>query len=75
MAPDEEHKVKVQEKVPFYKLFIFADSLDRTLMIIGLICAMANGMGQPLMTLIFGKMINAFGSTDPSHTVKEVSKV
>ncbi|XP_047154645.1 ABC transporter B family member 9-like [Vigna umbellata] len=75
MAPDEEHKVKVQEKVPFYKLFTFADSLDRTLMIIGLICAMANGMGQPLMTLIFGKMINAFGSTDPSHTVKEVSKV
>jgi len=75
MAADEDHRTKVQEKVPFYKLFTFADRLDRTLMIIGLISAMANGMAQPLMTLIFGKMINAFGSTDPSLIVKEVSKV
>jgi len=75
MVPDEEHKAKVQEKVPFYKLFTFADSLDRTLMFIGLICAMANGMAQPLMTFIFGKMINAFGSADPSLVVNQVSKV
>ncbi|KAH1102780.1 hypothetical protein AAZX31_13G204200 [Glycine max] len=76
MAQDEEAaKVKVEEKVPFYKLFTFADHLDMTMMIIGVISAMANGMSQPLMSLIFGKMINAFGSTDPSHIVQEVSKV
>jgi ATP-binding cassette subfamily B (MDR/TAP) protein 1 len=36
---------------------------------------MANGLAQPLMTLIFGKIINAFGSSDPSDVVKQVSKV
>ncbi|AES64094.2 ABC transporter B family protein [Medicago truncatula] len=72
---DEENKPKAEEKVPFYKLFNFADKLDVILMIIGFICAVANGLSQPLMTLIFGKLINTFGSTDPSHIVKEVSKV
>jgi ATP-binding cassette subfamily B (MDR/TAP) protein 1 len=66
---------KSNQKVPFYKLFTFADSLDVTLMIIGTISAAANGMTQPIMTLILGKMINIFGSTDPHHIVKEVSKV
>jgi len=37
------------------------------------ICAAANGLSQPLMALIFGKLINTFSSTDPSHIVKEVS--
>ncbi|WJX22540.1 ATP-binding cassette sub- B member 9 [Trifolium repens] len=65
---------KSNQKVPFYKLFTFADSLDVTLMIIGTISAAANGMTQPIMTLILGKMINIFGSTDSHHIVKEVSK-
>uniref|UniRef100_A0A151UEM9 ABC transporter B family member 9 n=1 Tax=Cajanus cajan TaxID=3821 RepID=A0A151UEM9_CAJCA len=72
----KEQKANVNdEKVPFYKLFAFADGLDVTLMIVGCISAMANGLAQPLMTLIFGKVINAFGSTDPSLIVNEVSKV
>ncbi|XP_061356075.1 ABC transporter B family member 9-like [Gastrolobium bilobum] len=74
-AQEEARKPKVVEKVPFYKLFSFADRLDVTLMIIGTICAVANGFSQPLMTLIFGKLINTFGTTDPSHIVKEVAKV
>lgn len=76
--PDDHEghvKPKVDEKVSFFKLFTFADNLDRTLMIIGVICAMANGWSQPLMTLIFGKLINTFGTTDPSHIVEEVYKV
>ncbi|XP_019439667.1 PREDICTED: ABC transporter B family member 9-like [Lupinus angustifolius] len=76
MAEDEGHKAnKVNEKVHFYKLFTFADSLDSTLMTIGVISAIGNGLSQPLMTLIFGKLINAFGTTDQSNIVKEVSKV
>ncbi|KAJ1414191.1 P-loop containing nucleoside triphosphate hydrolase [Sesbania bispinosa] len=69
------HNTEVPQKVPFYKLFIFADGLDVTLMIIGTICAMANGLSQPLMTLILGKLINAFGSNVPSQVVHQVSKV
>ncbi|GAU19632.1 hypothetical protein TSUD_383260 [Trifolium subterraneum] len=68
-------EAKDDEKVPFYKLFSFADKLDVTLMIIGVICAVANGLSRPLMALIFGKLINTFGSTSPSHIVHEVSKV
>lgn len=64
-----------EEKVPFYKLFSFADKLDVGLMIVGTVCAMANGMTQPLMTLIFGQLINTFGDSDPSHVVHEVSRV
>ncbi|KAI4295364.1 hypothetical protein L6164_035417 [Bauhinia variegata] len=63
------------QKVPFLKLFSFADRLDVTLMIIGTLAAVANGMTQPMMTLIFGKLINVFATTDQSHIVEEASKV
>ncbi|KAL6991363.1 ATP-binding cassette sub- B member 9 [Sarracenia purpurea var. burkii] len=63
------------QKIAFYRLFSFADRLDIGLMIAGVTCAVANGMAQPLMTLIFGKLINSFGSSDPSSVVHEVSKV
>ncbi|KAK6124138.1 hypothetical protein DH2020_042111 [Rehmannia glutinosa] len=62
------------QKVAFYKLFSFADKLDVALIAIGTLSAMANGVSQPLMTLIFGQLINSFGGTDRSHVVHEVSK-
>ncbi|XLR67787.1 hypothetical protein S83_018459 [Arachis hypogaea] len=34
----------------------FAESTDILLMIVGTIAAIGNGMGMPLMTLIFGQM-------------------
>ncbi|CAK8530814.1 unnamed protein product [Lathyrus sativus] len=77
-TPTQNHEIretKTNQKLPFYKLFNFADRLDVTLMIIGTIAAVANGLSQPLMTLIFGKLINAFGGFDPSAIVKQVSKV
>lgn len=65
-----------QQKVPFYKLFIFADRLDIALMILGTIGAIGNGMSQPLMTLIFGKLINTFaGSSGKPDLVDQISKV
>ncbi|KAF3967837.1 hypothetical protein CMV_008211 [Castanea mollissima] len=68
--------VKVEnQRVPFHKLFSFADRLDVILMILGTIGAIANGLSQPLMTLIFGQLINSFGSSDQSNVVKQVSKV
>ncbi|KAM6552266.1 hypothetical protein CsatB_002074 [Cannabis sativa] len=66
--------VKV-EKVSFLKLFTFADSLDMVLMVVGSICAVANGLSQPIMTLIFGQLINSFGSSDQSHVLHAVSQV
>ncbi|XP_021764176.1 ABC transporter B family member 9-like [Chenopodium quinoa] len=66
---------EVEQKVAFYKLFSFADKWDIILMIVGSISAIANGVAQPLMTLILGQIINSFGSTDAEHVVHEVSKV
>lgn len=63
------------EKVSFFKLFVFADKLDVFLMIIGSIGAIANGLSQPLMTVIFGQLINAFGRANDDDVTREVSKV
>ncbi|XP_028121789.1 ABC transporter B family member 9-like [Camellia sinensis] len=63
------------QRVAFYRLFSFADRFDIALMIVGTVSAIANGMAQPVMTLIFGTLINSFSSSDPSHVVHEVSKV
>ncbi|XP_056175493.1 ABC transporter B family member 9-like [Syzygium oleosum] len=68
-------KKGTDQKVSFFKPFVFADRLDLIFMVVGTITAIANGLAQPLMTLIFGKLINSFGSSDRDHVVKEVSKV
>ena len=44
--------------VPYYKLFSFADSLGYLLMSVGAISAIGNGASFPLMTIIFGDVIN-----------------
>ncbi|KAJ1403009.1 P-loop containing nucleoside triphosphate hydrolase [Sesbania bispinosa] len=69
-------KEETTKTVPLYKLFSFADSLDHLLMFVGTVGAIGNGISMPLMTLIFGNMINAFGgSTNTKEVVDEVSKV
>ncbi|KAK7388084.1 hypothetical protein VNO78_22889 [Psophocarpus tetragonolobus] len=71
VAKDEPAK-----SVPLYKLFSFADSFDHLLMFVGTVGAIGNGISMPLMTLIFGDMINAFGgSNNTDEVVDEVSKV
>ncbi|XP_019055136.1 PREDICTED: ABC transporter B family member 9-like isoform X1 [Nelumbo nucifera] len=71
----EKAKGEEQQKVPFYKLFSFADKQDVALMTVGTTCAIVNGLSMPLMTLVFGQLINSFGSSDRSHVVAAVSKV
>ncbi|XP_041018970.1 ABC transporter B family member 21-like [Juglans microcarpa x Juglans regia] len=62
--------------VPFLKLFSFADSRDVCLMIVGIIGAIGNGLGLPLMTVFFGEMINVLGSNQNNKdVVRVVSKV
>ncbi|KAL4352496.1 hypothetical protein GQ457_06G030810 [Hibiscus cannabinus] len=62
--------------VPFYKLFSFADSKDILLMIIGTTAAVGNGLSMPLMTILFGNLINAFGNNQSNGSMVEaVSKV
>lgn len=74
MAASQSEK-KAAEKVPFCRLFIFADKLDALLMVVGTISAVGNGVAQPLMTLIFGDLINSFGGSNQSNVMHVVSKV
>ena len=64
-----------EQKVAFYKLFSFGDGLDMVLMSVGTLGAIANGFTQPLMTLMMGRAIHSFATSDPSHVVHQVSKV
>ncbi|KAI4384908.1 hypothetical protein MLD38_002993 [Melastoma candidum] len=61
--------------VPFHKLFSFADSTDVLLMVIGTVGAVGNGLGVPLMTILFGQIIDSFGQNSQADVVLVVSKV
>ncbi|KAF7852173.1 hypothetical protein BT93_L0561 [Corymbia citriodora subsp. variegata] len=61
--------------VPFHKLFSFVDSTDILLMVVGSISAIWNGLSLPLMTELFGQLINTFGKNQAdSDVVDLVSK-
>ena len=81
MIGDQEDSEKNKEDqntrtVPFLKLFSFADSKDVILMIVGTIGGIANGLGMPFMTILFGEMINVLGSNQNGQdVVRVVSKV
>ncbi|KAF9603644.1 hypothetical protein IFM89_037188 [Coptis chinensis] len=61
--------------VILHKLFTFADVFDIVLMSIGTIFAIGNGIGLPLLTIVFGELVDAFGETDSDHVLHAVSKV
>ncbi|KAK9983465.1 hypothetical protein SO802_032990 [Lithocarpus litseifolius] len=71
---DGEEKIQT---VPLLKLFSFADSTDVALMIVGTVGAIGSGLGMPLMTILFGQMINSFGNNQSNNTdiVGIISKV
>ncbi|KNA18930.1 hypothetical protein SOVF_066200 [Spinacia oleracea] len=74
---EEKNESSTSNKVPFYKLFAFADSTDKALMIIGSIGAIANGVAMPLMAILLGDLVNAFGQNQNTreviHVVSQVS--
>ena len=47
--------------VPYFKLFTFADTFDRILMLLGTLGAIGAGVTFPFMTILFGQVIDAFG--------------
>ncbi|MED6222158.1 ATP-binding cassette, sub-B (MDR TAP), member 4 [Stylosanthes scabra] len=76
-APEKnKSKAKSNKTVPFYKLFSFADSWDHFLMFVGTISAVGNGVSIPLMSVLIGDTIDAFGLNGSNKQVAhEVSKV
>ncbi|KAH9613320.1 hypothetical protein KSS87_021170, partial [Heliosperma pusillum] len=80
VKPNEE-KSKKQEnvtakKIAFYKLFSFADSTDKALMTVGSIGAIGNGLTMPLMAVLLGNLVDAFGQNqNTKHVMSLVSQV
>ncbi|XP_021740368.1 ABC transporter B family member 11-like [Chenopodium quinoa] len=68
---------KNNARVPFYKIFSFVDSIDKALMIIGSIGAVANGVCMPLMAIIIGELVDSFGENQNTkkiiHVISKVS--
>lgn len=78
-ANDNSSKKKTP-KVPFLKLFSFADKWDYLLMTIGSIGACAHGASVPVFFIFFGKLINLIGlaylfPASVSHRVAKVPEL
>uniref|UniRef100_A0A0E0C6J9 MDR-like ABC transporter n=1 Tax=Oryza meridionalis TaxID=40149 RepID=A0A0E0C6J9_9ORYZ len=63
------------KKVPLFSLFRYADRLDVLLMVVGTVGALGNGISQPLMTVLFGNVINSFGANTGGSVLRSVTKV
>ncbi|KQK04013.1 ABC transporter B family member 21 [Brachypodium distachyon] len=59
----------MSSRVPFHRLFAFADRTDVALMLLGALGAVANGAAMPFMTVLFGNLIDAFGGALSIHQV------
>ncbi|KAJ0080013.1 hypothetical protein Patl1_23494 [Pistacia atlantica] len=69
-------KEESTNKLPYYKLYSFANFTDFLLIGVGTIGAIGNGMCMPFMTLLFGELVNAYGENeDTKKVLDEVSKV
>lgn len=66
---------EAEGKVGLHRLFRFADGADALLMAAGAAGAVANGVAQPLMTLVFGEVVEAFGSASRHDVLHRVSEV
>uniref|UniRef100_A0A672TWY6 ABC-type xenobiotic transporter n=1 Tax=Strigops habroptila TaxID=2489341 RepID=A0A672TWY6_STRHB len=51
--------------------FRYADHVDVLLMVVGLIAAIANGTGMPLMVIVYGDMTNSFVQSGVQSNVSE----
>lgn len=74
----KEEEKKKQQKVPFWKLFAFADFYDCLLMGLGSLGACVHGASVPVFFIFFGKLINIIGLAylfpkEASHKVAKYS--
>ncbi|KAJ0092050.1 hypothetical protein Patl1_24721 [Pistacia atlantica] len=75
---DTQQRKKTEENthvLPYYKLYSFADFTDFLLIGVGTVAAIGNGICMPLMTVLLGNLVNAFGqNANIKQVVDEVSK-
>ncbi|XP_038244655.1 ATP-dependent translocase ABCB1-like isoform X2 [Dermochelys coriacea] len=69
----KKNEMSKEKMVGILKLFGYADWLDNILMTIGLIAAVANGTGMPLLIILFGDMTNCFVTTGRAVNTSSVN--
>ena len=72
---DKKQGAAPAKKVSLLGLFRYADRLDLLLMAVGTVGALANGVAEPLMTILFGNVIDSFGDSTSQDIVRSVRKV
>ncbi|XP_072993178.1 LOW QUALITY PROTEIN: ABC transporter B family member 9-like [Typha latifolia] len=72
---EEEGEEGEEAKIALHRLFDYADGLDLVLMLVGTVAAVANGISQPLMSIIFGQAVDAFGGGNAGNILHRVVKV
>ncbi|WVZ69174.1 hypothetical protein U9M48_018005 [Paspalum notatum var. saurae] len=72
---DREGKDAAAKKVSLIGMFRYADRLDVLLMVVGTVGALANGVAEPFVTILFGNVINSFGNSSTQSILHSVSKV
>ncbi|XP_009280328.2 PREDICTED: ATP-binding cassette sub-family B member 5 [Aptenodytes forsteri] len=71
----KENEKPEKRVVGIFELFCYADWVDVLLMVVGLIAAVANGTGLPLMIVVFGEMTNSFVLSGVKSNVSEDTSV
>lgn len=57
---EEQSYIAPERKAGFKELYRFQTRTETALNLIGIVCAIATGVAQPLMTLVFGSLTNSF---------------
>ncbi|KAK3823505.1 MAG: p-glycoprotein [Benniella sp.] len=56
---NKDDKTKLEEpKISYFQLYRFADTWDWICLFIGTFCALVNGVGQPLIAMLLGDVVN-----------------
>uniref|UniRef100_A0A7S0USK3 ATP-binding cassette transporter n=1 Tax=Polytomella parva TaxID=51329 RepID=A0A7S0USK3_9CHLO len=61
LLPDKDEKPDPVEPLKYFELFSDASHLEKLLIIVGVICALAAGALLPVYSIFFGDFTNAFG--------------
>eukprot|EP00873_Tetraselmis_striata_P012568 jgi/Tetstr1/432832/TSEL_022182.t2 len=62
------------KKISYFKLFRFATALDYVFIALGTLGGMANGAAMPCWALLFGDLVNAFG-TSPDDMLDTINSL
>ncbi|KAG0052311.1 Multidrug resistance protein 1 [Gryganskiella cystojenkinii] len=62
---DKKKKAEAEPKVSYLQLYRFASPWDWTCVFFGTLCSFINGVGQPLVALLLGNVVNSISQTGP----------